>query len=295
VGTATERHHVQPEKSMLENLITISLVGLVVGFVFSMPIAGPVSILITSHGLRGELRYCFTAALGASIIDLIVCFIAVQGATKVLGLYAAVIPYALLAGAVFLFIVGVRIVKARFDFNHLDVKQTGVMRFFSMNEKNGFWTGLVLNASNPSIFFGWLTSSFIIISFVSSLGLHVGGLDQMLVDNVASVNKYASHNTGKGDIIPSIAAPKLPVAPPDEKSIEQDNPPELFRVFFSLSYAFFVAAGTIVWFFLFSYFLIRNRKKLRVDVISNVIHGLGIFLCGFALFLVWRALDIFIS
>jgi threonine/homoserine/homoserine lactone efflux protein len=260
-----------------------------------MPIAGPVSILITSHGLRGELRYCLTAALGASIIDMFVCFIAVQGTTKVLGLYAAVIPYALLAGAVFLFIVGIRIVKARFDFNHPDVKQTGVMKFWKLQEKNGFWTGVLLNASNPSLFFGWLTSSFVIISFVSSLGLHVGGLDHQLVDNVASVNKYASHNPGRSDIIPSIAAPRLPSAPPDPRSVEQQTPSKLFQMFFSFSYAFFVSVGTIIWFFLYSYFLIRNREKLRVDIISNVIHGLGIFLCGFALFLTWRALDIFIS
>jgi threonine/homoserine/homoserine lactone efflux protein len=279
---------------MLESLITISCVGCAVGFVFSMPVAGPVSILITSHGLRGELRYCFTAALGAAIIDLLVCFIAVHGATKLLGLYAAVVPYALLAGAGLLFIIGLRIVKARFDITHLDVKKTGVLRFWKLQEKNGFWTGLLLNASNPSLFFGWLTSSFVVISFVSSLGLHVGGLDHILVDNVASVNKYASHNSGKDDIIPSITAPKLPVSPLVARSVPDDRPSELFQVFFSLSYAFFVAFGTIIWFFLFSYLLVRNRKKLRVDIISNVIHGLGMFLCGFALFLVWRALDIFI-
>jgi threonine/homoserine/homoserine lactone efflux protein len=280
---------------MLESLITISCVGCAVGFVFSMPIAGPVSILITSHGLRGELRYCLTAAIGAAMIDLLVCFIAVHGATKVLGLYAAVIPYALLGGAGFLFIVGLRIVRARFDFNHMDVKQTGVMRFWKLQEKNGFWTGLLLNASNPSIFFGWLTSSFIIISFVSSLGLHVGGLDHMLVDDVATVNKFAGHASGAEDIIPRIVTPKLPAAPPEEERSEQTNQSELFQLFFSFSYAFFVAVGTIVWFFLFSYFLVRNRKKLRIDIISNVIHGLGMFLCGFALFLTWRALDILIT
>jgi threonine/homoserine/homoserine lactone efflux protein len=282
-------------QDMLESLITISCVGCAVGFVFSMPIAGPVSILITSHGLRGELRYCLTAALGASIIDLLVCFVAVHGATKVLGLYAAVIPYALLAGAGFLFIVGLRIVKARFDLNHLDVKQTGIMRFWKLQEKNGFWTGLLLNVSNPSLFFGWLTSSFVILSFVSSMGLNVGGLDHMLVDNVASVNKYASHNPGSSGVIPSIAAPKLPLAPLDGEKADQGNPSGLFQMLFSFCYAFFVAAGTIVWFFLFSYLLVRNRKKLRVDIITNVIHGLGMFLCGFALFLVWRALDIFIT
>jgi len=176
---------------------------------FSMPIAGPVSILITSHGLRGELRYCFTAALGAAIVDVLVCFFAVHGAAKLLGLYAVVIPYALLVGAGFLFIVGLRIVKARFDFAHMDVKKTGVMRFFRAAGKKRVLDRTGFERLQPSLLFGWLTSSFIIMSFVSSMGLHVGGLDHMLVENVASVNKFASHNAGGSDIIPSITTPSF--------------------------------------------------------------------------------------
>ena len=176
---------------MVESIVTISAVGLVVGIIFSMPIAGPVSILITSHGLRGQLRYCFTAALGASIIDFTVCFIAVHGFTRLIGIFAEGIPYILFCGSIFLFIVGWKIVKARFDFEHMDIKQTGLKRILKKQEKSGFWTGLLLNASNPSLFIGWLTSSFIVISFVASLGLNVGGLDQMLGNNVGAINNMA--------------------------------------------------------------------------------------------------------
>lgn len=281
---------------MVESIVTISAVGLLVGIFFSMPIAGPVSILITSHGLRGQLRYCFTAALGASVIDFTVCFIAVHGFTRLIGILADGIPYILFCGSIFLFFVGWKIVKARFDFEHMDIKQTGLKRILKKQEKSGFWTGLLLNASNPSLFIGWLTSSFIVMSFVASLGLKVGGLDQMLVNNVGAINNIAKdHNTSK-EIIHSIKAPKTFIAPAKasvKSNSDLETPSPVFGLFFSLAYAFCVGVGTIVWFFPFSYFLVRNRTKLRLDIISKMIHGLGIFLCGFALYLMARVIFLF--
>ncbi len=279
---------------MIESLVTISAVGCAVGFIFSMPIAGPISILVTSHALRGQLKYCIAAALGAAIIDFLVCFIAVHGATQVLGLYAKVVPYILLAGAAFLFFVGVKIVRARFDFDHLDDENSGPKRFKKLAKKHGFFTGMLLNASNPSLFFGWLTSSFIVISFVASWGLNVGGLDKILVNNIDSVNKYASAIPNKAKVIPSISAPKVPLTPVRDDAENSEAPTKINQVFYSLSYAGAVAIGTIIWFVLFSYFLVKNRERLKIDMIANVIHGLGIFLCGISLFLLWKALDIFI-
>jgi threonine/homoserine/homoserine lactone efflux protein len=281
---------------MVESIVTISAVGLLVGIFFSMPIAGPVSILITSHGLRGQLRYCFTAALGASLIDFIVCFIAVHGFTRLLGIFADGIPYILFCGSIFLFVVGWKIVKARFDFEHMDIKQTGLKRILKKQEKSGFWTGLLLNASNPSLFIGWLTSSFIVISFVASLGLNVGGLDRMLGNNVGAINNIAKDHSAPEEMIHSIKAPKTFIVPP--KSLTMNNltlekPSPAFGLFFSLAYALCVGIGTIVWFVPFSYFLVRNRTKLRIDLISKMIHGLGIFLCGFALYLMGRVIFIF--
>jgi len=279
---------------MIESLITISAVGCAVGFIFSMPIAGPISILVTSHALRGQLKYCIAAAFGAAIIDFLVCFVAVHGATKVLGLYAAVVPYILLAGAGFLFFVGIKIVRARFDFDHFDDENNGPKRFKKLAKKHGFFTGMLLNASNPSLFFGWLTSSFIVISFVASWGLNVGGLDKMLVSNIDSVNKYASTGPNKAKVIPSISALNVPISPLREDFENTREPTATYQIVYSLSYAFSVALGTIIWFVLFSYFLVKNRERLRIDIIAKVIHWLGIFLCGISLFLLWKAIDIFI-
>jgi hypothetical protein len=44
---------------MIESIITMSIAGLLAGFIFAMPITGPISILITSNAFKGRLRYCY--------------------------------------------------------------------------------------------------------------------------------------------------------------------------------------------------------------------------------------------
>ena len=39
---------------MIESIITMSIAGFLTGFIFSMPIAGPISIMITSNALKGQ-------------------------------------------------------------------------------------------------------------------------------------------------------------------------------------------------------------------------------------------------
>ena len=285
---------------MIETLFTISIVGLVVGFVFSMPIAGPISILITSHALRGQMRYCITAAIGASLIDMCVCFIVVHGFTSLVGKFAYYIPYFLLVGAVILFIIGVRIVLTKFDFDHVQLKKTGLQRVIKIKDKSGFWTGLLLNASNPSIFIGWLTSSFLVISLVASMGLNVAGLDEMLGKNVAAASTLTKNNKLKQEHIPTIVTATVKetgmsvlhrqVAPSVAVTL-----PKHFRLFFSTCYAFFVAVGTVLWFIPFSYILVRYHQKIKIGIITNLVHGLGIVLCCTALYLVGRAIGMFVA
>jgi len=282
---------------MIESLITISLVGLVAGIVFSMPIAGPVSILITSHGLRGQLRYCITASVGAAIVDFVLCFVAVHGFTRLFGFLVDFVPYILFFGAIVLFIIGFRIVRARFDFNHLDLKQpVGLRHFRKVREKSGFWTGMFLNASNPTLFFGWLTSSAVVMSFVSSVGFNVGGIDNVIGNNIVIVNSFANHHPVAKEMIHPAKVPRIVEAKTPIFQHKQENPgpsPKLFHWLFSLSYAFFVALGTTIWFSVFSYFLVRNRTKLKVELISKVIHVLGILLCTFAVYLMGSAMGFF--
>ncbi|HAW59184.1 MAG TPA: hypothetical protein DCX03_09290, partial [Bacteroidales bacterium] len=66
---------------MVSNFVTISIVGLLAGFVFSVPVAGPISILITSNALKGKFWYSLKAAIGASFADFFYVFISMLGLT----------------------------------------------------------------------------------------------------------------------------------------------------------------------------------------------------------------------
>ena len=71
---------------MLESIITISFLGLFAGFFFSMPVAGPISIVVVSNALKGNLRFCLRTALGASIAESFYVFAAISGKLFVLSL-----------------------------------------------------------------------------------------------------------------------------------------------------------------------------------------------------------------
>jgi threonine/homoserine/homoserine lactone efflux protein len=282
---------------MVESLITISVVGLAAGIFFSMPVIGPISILIVSHALKGHVRYCFGAALGASIVDLTVCFLAVNGVARLFGLYANCIPYVLLAASAVIFIVGIKIMRTRFNIEGMgraepEQKQNGKIR-----GRSAFLKALLLNASNPLLFFGWLTASFLALSLVASWGLPVGGLDTMVVHSVGEVNRYAAtHSSGKNII--SLVQPSNTYALKASSGSKSPTAPKPysrhFQLLFSVCYAFCVAFGTNVWFWSFSYFLVRNRLRLRMDLISRMIQGLGIFLCGFSLYILGRGIGMII-
>ncbi len=272
---------------MTESLITISLVGLIVGFIFSMPIAGPISILITSNALKGRLRYCHRATIGASFADFVFVFIAVFGITKFYSWYKPFIPYILLIGAFFLLYVGYKIYKTVVDFEHLDDKS-----HLSANlekDKGGFRTGFMISFLNPTLFLSWMTSSFFIITMVASWGFNTGGLEKNVTANYETINKIDKNNSQ------TLSSDSLKYS--NQKSTE-DKPvssqPSYFPLLLSLCYAFFLALGSIIWFYYLALFLAKFRHSINIHIINRIIHVLGIVLCLFGLFLGYKAITLLI-
>ena len=160
---------------MGESIVTMSIAGFITGFLFSMPIAGPVSIMITSNALKGRLRYCNLFNLGASLGDFIYVFIAVFGLTKLYAFYKPIIPYIFSIGALLLIFLGYKIFRTKFDIEHLEDK-IHVSDKNEKKERGAFYTGFMINFLNPTLFIGWLTSSLLVISIIAALGFHTGGL-----------------------------------------------------------------------------------------------------------------------
>jgi threonine/homoserine/homoserine lactone efflux protein len=267
---------------MTESFIVILLLGLFAGFFFSVPIAGPISILITSNSLKGKLRYCIRTAIGGAIVESIYVFIAIYGLTALYEYYHQAIPIILIVGSIFLLYVAFRILNTKLKLEDLSQKRIEMDKY---DNQGGFRTGVIINFSNPSLFVGWFTSSFLLLTFASSIGLNTGGLDLLLYENVASVEEITGEKINaleEYNLVPDISA-------------EQPVKESLSTFVLSLTYALMVGLGSFIWFYVLSKFLIKYREKLNIDWLNILIKILGIFLMGIGFFLIYEGIKILVK
>jgi threonine/homoserine/homoserine lactone efflux protein len=272
------------------HLITISIIGLIAGFLFSMPIAGPISILITSNALKGRLKYCNLLTIGAAIADFIYVLIAVYGITNLFSAYKGVIPYILGVGAIFVFYVGVRIILTKFDPEHIDEEQR-LADEQDNKHKGAIYTGFMLNFLNPTLFFGWLISSFIALSFSASLGFDTGGLSTIVDQSLDQIEKIEGNMNEKHKMPSYLQFDTLKILKKENHEAKHVKVTHYNHFMTSLFYAVFLAAGSILWFLLLTVTLVRFRKKININVLNWMVRGMGILLCLFALFFAYNALN----
>jgi threonine/homoserine/homoserine lactone efflux protein len=278
---------------MIESIITISIAGFVAGFIFSMPIAGPVSILITSNALKGRLRYCVLVSLGSFIADFTYVFIAVFGLTKLYSFYKPAIPYIFAIGSLFFFYLGYRIIRTKLDIENLEDK-SHLTEKIQKKGKGAFFTGFMINFLNPTLFIGIITSSFFVISLIASLGLNTGGLAGKMDQNVKEISNIDGK---KLEISKGLEGEKYDYFHKfEKKDYQQDITiyPKYFHLVISICYAFFLSLGSIIWLYLLSLLIVRYRQRINIKIISIFIRSLGAVLCLFGLFFCYLAARMFI-
>lgn len=274
---------------MTTSLFTISIVGFLAGFFFSMPIAGPISIIITSNALKGRLKFCQLATLGSSVADFIYVFIAVFGLTRFYSWYKPAIPYILIGGAFFLLYIGYKVFRTHFDLEQIEdkIKHAAMIK---KQEKGAFYAGFMINFLNPTLLFSWLTSSFFIISFVTSIGYDMGGLYSMVDKNV----QVMSHTNGKTiEKKTKRSYFQFDNSKALNEEIEHqklDVRPAYFPLLASSLYALALAFGSIVWFYLLTLILIHFRLKIKLSIINFIVQGLGVFLCLIGIYFGYTAI-----
>ena len=264
---------------MTTSLFTISIVGFLAGFFFSMPIAGPISILITSNALKGRKKYCHLATLGSAVADFVYVFIAVFGLTKFYTWYKPAIPYILLVGSVFLFYIGYKVFRTHFDLDRIE-DNSKLAEKIRTQTKGAFYTGFMINFLNPTLLINWLTSSFFIISFVTSIGYDMGGLYSMIDSNVKVMNPV-EEKYREAKAKPNYFNFEGSKAKARDKELErqvESAKPAYFPFMASSFYAAALAFGSIVWFYLLSIILIHFRHKIKLSVIHFIVRGLAIIL-----------------
>jgi len=266
----------------VESALTILIIGFTAGFVLSIPVAGPINILITSNALLGKLRYCLRVALGASVIEFLYVLIIVFGIVSLYEVYKPFIPYILILGGIVLFVVGIKVIRTRFNLTNVNLKEIVKDK---LANKGGFTTGVLINITNPSLFLGWLSSTFIIFSLASSLNLNTGGLDMIVQENLDTIQKMDYQTKGKDKVDTGIV----------ERFNNHRKPDQLNPIVLSLIYAGSLTIGSFLWLNLYSRMIVKFRTKLKLGLISWTIKILGFVLILIGIFLGYKSISLFIS
>ena len=277
---------------MVESVVTISLAGLFAGLIFSMPIAGPISILITSNALKGRLRYCNLVSIGASIADFAYVFVAVFGLTRLYLFYKPAMPYIFSIGAIFFLFLGYKIIRTKIDIEHLEDK-SHLAEKIQKKEKGAFYTGFMINFLNPTLFIGVLTSSFFVISLIASLGLNTGGLAGKMDQNLNKISNIEGRKIENSQVLSLEQFENIHLGKDKDRARDQTIYPEYFHLIISICYAFFISLGSIIWFFLLAFLIVRFRKLINIKVISVFIKSLGAVLCLFGFYFGYLAFGMF--
>ena len=277
---------------MVESIITMSIAGLLAGFIFSMPIAGPISILVTSNALKGKLRYCNMVSIGASVADFTYVFIAVFGLTRLYSLYKPLIPYIFSFGSIFFIFLGYKIIRTRIDIENLEDKSP-ITEKIRRKEKGGFYTGFMINFLNPTLFIGVLTSSFFVISLIAALGMHTGGLAGKMEKNVKEISNIEGKKIESSQVLSMDQFNNMQIGKNKVRQRDQTTYPASFHLVISICYAFFLSVGSIIWFYLMSFLIVRFRQRINIKIISVFIKSLGAVLCLFGLYFGYLAVRMF--
>ena len=260
-----------------------SIAGFLAGFVLSMPIVGPIGILITSNALRGRLRFCTRVALGAAISEFFYVFIVVYGVSALFAFYQPFIPYILIIGTIVLLVTGIKIMYTKLDISHVD--EDGIVSD-KLKNKGGLRTGLLINLTNPSVMFSWLITSFLILSALSSLGLSTSGFDKRLGATVKELEKM--EETYSEDKV------QTPVQPEVESADKADNISNLSKLSLSVTFAMAVSMGSLVYLSGYARFLVKHRAKMNLAVLQGIIRSLGCALILLGLFMGYKAVKFFL-
>ncbi len=129
------------------SFLAVSLFALAFAFVGSLPLAGPVALLVVSNGARGRSKEALRIALGAAAAEGIYAFLAFWGFATFLARHALVLPISRGVTAFILCALGIRFlffkVKEEDEESHGEAKP------------GRFWVGFSISALNPTLLATW--------------------------------------------------------------------------------------------------------------------------------------------
>lgn len=127
------------------SILVVALVAFAFGFVGSMPLAGPISVLVVSTAFDKRFADAMKVTLGASIAEGAYAFAAFWGFATFLAKHKSIVPIAHAVTAFVLLAVGGYFVRWK------------PKRQERSERKPGFFVGLSIAAANPTLLVTWST------------------------------------------------------------------------------------------------------------------------------------------
>jgi threonine/homoserine/homoserine lactone efflux protein len=142
-------------------MLAAAIVGVVIGYLGSMPVAGPIALLVLGRGLENRSRNGLALAFGAAIAESVYAYLAFWGFGAVLARYAWIEKASRFGAAIALIALGVHFYRRRHKAAEPTAQPTN-----SGNKRN-FMLGFAITVLNPTLIATWTFT----VTTVYSLGL----------------------------------------------------------------------------------------------------------------------------
>jgi len=144
-------------------MLTVALLGFVFGFVGSMPVAGPIAILVFGRGLEGRLRSGVYLAIGAAIAESVYAYFAYWGFSELLSHNRWIEPVTRTVAAVLLIGLGLHFTFGRKKTQDIDPELVEQKK--NVGNKRSFLLGFTITALNPALIATWSAAVTTLHSF----------------------------------------------------------------------------------------------------------------------------------
>ena len=128
------------------SFVAVSLVALVFAFVGSLPLAGPIAVLVVSNGVNGRFKASLEIALGAAVAEGIYAFLAFWGFATFFARYPVVLPISHAVTAVILLTLGVYFLRFKMKEEQAHTEES---------KRGKFWVGFSVSILNPTLLATW--------------------------------------------------------------------------------------------------------------------------------------------
>ncbi|SUZ53585.1 uncharacterized protein METZ01_LOCUS6439, partial [marine metagenome] len=130
-------------------VVTVLLIGLSLGFFGSVPLAGPIAVLVFAYGLEGQFRTAIFLSLGAALAEAIYAYAAFWGVDTLFEHYPSITLAA--NGVIGLLLIGVGIALTRRELS------LGVEKTTNTHHARALTLGFTIAMLNPTLLVTWST------------------------------------------------------------------------------------------------------------------------------------------